>query len=63
MQQSIRAELLDELVVSLVPVVLGSGVRLFDGLDASNVKLGLVRVVDAPGVTHLAYSVMKADVA
>lgn len=61
-QQSIRAQLLDELI-RFVPVVLGSGVRLFDGLDASNVKLDLVRVVDAPGVTHLAYRVMKAHVA
>lgn len=62
-QQSIRADLLDELIISLVPVVLGSGVRLFDGLDASNVKLRLVRVVDAPGVTHLAYRVIKPHVA
>ena len=62
-QQSIRIHLLDELIISLVPVVLASGVRLFDDLDASDVKLGLVRAVDAPGVTHLAYRVMKADVA
>lgn len=58
-QQSIRAALLDELVISLVPKLLGQGVRLLDGLDASSVELAVVRVVDAPGVTHLTYRVIK----
>jgi len=58
-QQSIRAGLLDELVISLVPKVLGQGVRLLDGLDPSNIELEVVRVVDAPGVTHLTYRVIK----
>ena len=56
-QQCIRAGLLDELIISLVPVVLGRGVRLLDGLDPSNTKLDVVRVVEAPGVTHLTYRV------
>jgi dihydrofolate reductase len=58
-QQSIRAGLLDELVISLVPKVLGRGVRLLDGLDAGIVGLEVVRVVDAPGVTHLTYRVIR----
>lgn len=58
-QQSIRAGLLDELVISLVPVVLGRGVRLLDGLDPNDVKLDLMGVVDAPGVTHLTYRLRK----
>lgn len=58
-QQAIRAGLLDELVISLVPKVLGRGVRLLDGLDPSNVQLDVVRVIDAPGVTHLTYRVIK----
>jgi dihydrofolate reductase len=58
-QQCIRAGLLDELVVSLVPVVLGRGVRLLDGLDPRSVEVELVRVLDAPGVTHLTYRVAK----
>ena len=57
-QQSIRAGLLYELVISLVPVVLGRGVRLLDGLDPRSVKFELEQVVDAPGVTHLTYKVM-----
>ena len=45
--------------VHLVPVVLGRGVRLLDGLDPGGVNLELAGVVDAPGVTHLTYRVMK----
>jgi uncharacterized membrane protein len=45
---------LDELVISLVPVVLGGGVRLLEGLPLLNVDV--TRVIDAPGVTHLTYT-------
>jgi dihydrofolate reductase len=58
-QQCLRAGLLDELTISLVPVVLGHGVRLLDGLDPRNAQFDLVRVVDAPGVTHLTYRVVR----
>ena len=56
-QQALRAGLLDILTVHLVPVVLGRGVRLLDGLDP--VQLDLVQVVDAPDVTHLTFRVGK----
>ncbi len=56
-QQCIRSGLLDELTISLVPIVLNSGVRLLDGLDDVNVDLEIVQVLDAPGVTHLTYGV------
>jgi dihydrofolate reductase len=56
-QQAIRARLLDELVISLVPIALGRGVRLLDGLGPGELQLDLQRVIDAPGVTHLSYKV------
>jgi len=58
-QQGLRAGLLDELIISLVPVVLGRGARPLEGLEPGSVQLDLVRVVDAPGVTHLTYRVMR----
>jgi dihydrofolate reductase len=56
-QQAMRAGLLDELVLSLVPIVLGRGVRLLDGLDPGTLEL--VGVVDALDVTHLTYKVNR----
>jgi dihydrofolate reductase len=58
-QQCLNAGLLDEINVALVPLLLGRGVRLFDYLSSAPIKLETTRVVDAPGVTHLQYQVIK----
>jgi dihydrofolate reductase len=58
-QQCLRAGLLDEIHIRLVPVLLGSGVRLLDHLGDDPVELECTRVVDAPGVTHLLYRVAR----
>jgi len=60
-QQYLRAGLLDELQLHVVPVLLGSGARLFDNVSGGPVGIGLecTRAVDAPGVTHLRYRVMR----
>jgi len=57
-RQCLAAGLLDELRLDLVPVLLGGGVRLFDG-DTS-VDLEQVSVVEGHGVTHLAFRVRHA---
>jgi dihydrofolate reductase len=46
----------DQLDVSVAPVILGSGERLFAGLDRGALRLQQVRAVDAPGVTHIKYA-------
>jgi dihydrofolate reductase len=58
-QQALRAGLVDEILVHLVPVLLGTGVRLFDHLGADNIELETLRVVGGPGVTHLRYRVLE----
>jgi dihydrofolate reductase len=58
-QQCLRAGLLDEIHINLAPVLLGAGVRLFDHLGAAPVDLEHTRVVEAPGVTHLRFRVVK----
>lgn len=58
-QQCIRAGLLDEIHVDLVPVLLGDGVRLFDHLGAGPIELERTRVIEAPGVTHLTFRIVK----
>ena len=53
-QQALKAGLLDELNVHVVPLLLGDGgVRLLDNLEP--LDLDLVRVVESPHVTHLRY--------
>jgi len=47
----------DELEISVVPLILGSGERLLDGVG--DLKLEQIRAVEAPGVTHLKYRVIK----
>ena len=58
-QQCLAAGLLDEIRIDLVPVLLGDGVRLFDHLGAAPIALERTRVVEAPGVTHLRFRVVK----
>ena len=58
-QQCIGAGLLDEIVVNLVPVLLGDGVRLFEHLGATPIELQSMGVIEAPGVSHLKFRVVK----
>jgi dihydrofolate reductase len=60
-QQCIRAGLLDEVHINLVPVLLGGGVRLFEHLGITPIELESTRVVEAPGVTHLGFRVLRED--
>ena len=59
MQQCLRAGLLDEITLDLVPVLLGEGTKLFDNLPQAGVNLEPLGVVVGDGVTHLRYRVVK----
>jgi len=52
-QQYLRAGLLDEIELHVAPLLLGGGVRLFDGVG--DVKLELTRAENSPAVAHLWY--------
>jgi len=58
-RQLLELGLIDEIDLHIVPVLLGGGVRLFDHLGTDRVDLEKIRVVDAPGVTHLHYRVVR----
>jgi dihydrofolate reductase len=54
-RQYLSAGLVDEMVLHLVPTLLGAGERLFDGVtDLKGLKP--VRTVAAPDVTHLKFA-------
>ena len=55
--QYLNAGLIDEFSIALSPVLFGSGVRLFEGVDAGRVALEQVASEPSPRVTHLSYAV------
>jgi dihydrofolate reductase len=55
-QQYLAATLVDEMEINLVPTLLGSGERLFEGLGDDLHGLKLVRTVATPSVTHLKFA-------
>jgi dihydrofolate reductase len=58
-QQYLKAGVLDEIQIHLIPVLFGSGTRLFDHLDSKSLRLETISVIEAPGVTHLKYHILK----
>jgi dihydrofolate reductase len=55
-RQYLRAGLLDEISIHLVPVLLGAGTRMFEDLVA---ELVTAEVVQTPTVTHLRYRISR----
>ena len=61
LRQVMKAGLLEQLELHIVPVVLGDGQRLFDAsldlADDQGIELTPTRVVETPEVTHVRYTV------
>lgn len=58
LQQCLNLGLMDEIHIDVAPLLLGKGVRLFDHLKIKPIELESIRVVAAPGVTHLGFRVL-----
>lgn len=58
-RQCLEAGLLDEIGIELVPVVLGRGKHLFEGLPSPVQFEGPISIVEGKGVTHLRYRAVK----
>ena len=58
-QQCIAAGLIDEVGIDLVPVLLGEGVRFFDRPLNGPIEPERTRIIEAPGVTHLRFHIVK----
>ena len=56
--QCLAAGEVDEIELHVVPILLGSGSRLFEGVEP-DLELEQLRAVEAPGVTHLKYRVVR----
>lgn len=57
--QSLNAGLVDELGLAIAPMLLGGGLRLFDGVDAKRVRFELLESSGSEAVTHVRYAVKR----
>jgi dihydrofolate reductase len=58
-QQALRAGLVEEAQIHLVPQLLCAGERLLDGLDGAGLSFEKTGAIDTPTVTHLSFRVKK----
>lgn len=56
--QYLAAGVVDEIELHVVPILLGGGKRMFEGVGP-DLRLEQLRAVEAPGVTHLSYRVVR----
>jgi dihydrofolate reductase len=56
-RQALAARVIDELMLDIVPVLLGSGERLFD--QVQDPGLEPIEVIDSPGATHVRYVIKR----
>lgn len=58
-QQFLKLGLIDEISIHVVPVLFGSGTRLFEGMDSKHISLKPIEVIETPEVIHLRFRVVK----
>jgi dihydrofolate reductase len=58
-RQYLKAGLLDELQIHLIPILLGGGIRLFEELDPVGIELRRKSSIETPGATHLHFEVVR----
>jgi dihydrofolate reductase len=60
-QQAVRAGLVDEIAIHVVPVLLGAGSRPFAHLGPEAIELERIELIASPQATHLRFRVVKAN--
>ncbi len=58
-QQFLNAGLIDEFFIHIAPVFLGSGIRLFEGIDKDKYELKIAEVIPSALTTHLRYELIR----
>lgn len=58
-QQYLKAGLVDELHINLIPVLFGDGIRLLDDIGSKIHELEVISVTNGEGVIHLQYRIVN----
>ena len=58
-QQFLAAGLVDEIHVHLIPVLFGSGTRMFEHLGDEHVQLEPLKVIQTPSAVHLRFRIAR----
>ncbi len=58
-QQFLNAGLIDEFFIHIAPVFLGSGIRLFDGIDKDIYDIQIIEIIPSVLTTHLRYKLTE----
>ena len=61
LREYLAAGAVDELTLTIAPVLLGSGKRLFDGISRTDIDFDRTAVIESPFATHLRYRVHLGD--
>src|SRR5207244_9914361 len=57
LRQCLAAGLVDEFTLTIAPVLLGAGKRLFDGITRTDIAFERTAVIESPFATHLRFRV------
>ena len=58
-RQYLKAGLLDEIQIHLIPVLLGGSIRLFEDFDPEGIELRKTSSIETPDATHIRFEVVK----
>lgn len=58
-QQYLQAGLIDECTIHIAPVFLGSGIRLFEGMDPEKYHMRIQELIPSTDTTHIRYQLMR----
>src|SRR5438552_11467253 len=61
LRQYLAAGLVDEFTLTIAPVVLGAGKRLFDGIERTDIAFERTAAIESPFATHLRFRVHLGD--
>jgi len=58
-RQYLEAGHIDEITLHIAPLLIGGGIRLFDGVDKTKLNFNIINTIHSPAATHITYAVTR----